>query len=1257
MKRLALVLIALVALAAAALLVASRSDRLLEWGLQQIAAASGGRISFEGVHGDLAGTPTIDRVRYADADVIVEARNARLDWTPALLALGRLDIASLSADEIDVTVIPSETPSPVPSSLALPFVVNLRELKVPRVVVRDGDAVTTFEDVRLAYQGDGTAHRLTDVAGSVLGARITGNVTLGATSPFEIVGGFVLERPAPPFAIEAQGRLGGTLTAIAIDAQAKADPVDAASGSATITPFADRWLEGANARLEGLDLAKLREGFPRTRIALAATAVLGADDDFSGGLKAENAEPGPIDQDRLPIASASARYRLESGGRLLLDDLVATAPGGGDARGSARIDGERIELALAVKDIDLARIQSSLRRTALSGRIDTTIDAEGERVAADLSEAGIDLALRGRRRDDVLTAESFTLRAKGGTASGRGTLALAGAKPFDAEVRLERFDPSALGDFPAASLTGTVNARGRAEKPWTVTARAQLEASRFRDLPLAGSGTATVSAERVENADVALTWGGTRATAKGSLGRSGDAMQVTLDAKRLAELDARFGGRASGTATLSGALRTPAVKAQVRGESLAFPGGAARKLEANGTFTVDPAASLGIAPNAPLALDANAERLVAGGRENDRVRAHVEGSLAAHRADLEAVAADYDVAARLEGGFDKERAWAGTVTRLENRGRFPVLLRTPAALAVAPGRVVVGAFEAAALGGALQVRDFKYDAGRITSAGAFSHLAAKLLIEAAGAEKRLRSTLLLAGDWSLAASPRLNGRVNLRRESGDLDVLSEPAFPLGLQQLELDAKIVDDRVTATAVARGAGIGALNGTASVEPVMTPEGLRLALDSPLDARLDASLPSLKPFAALVGSTVLLNGALQASMQARGTVRRPLLTGNLAADQLQLLMPAQGIDWGDGRLRAQLTDTGLDVSELVVRAGGGTFSAQGRLPRSRTDGDAHLDWRAERFLALARPDRRLVASGQGIATFDGKRIALRGKLTADEGNFEFGRSELPALPDDVVIVGEERAAPRAFDVPVSLDLDVDFGQKLRISGYGLETLLGGRLAVGTTAAGQPTAKGVVVLRQGTYRAYGQNLRIEQGRLTFDGPIENPALQVTAWRRNQAVEAGVEVSGTVRNPRVRIVSEPQVPEGEALSWLVLGRGPELGSRADLAALQVAAAALNARSGGQPVTRQIARTLGLDDVSFSTMAGTSGTTSAGTLTTNVVAFGKRLSDRLYLLYEQAIAGTGSVVKLDYLLTRNISLRAEAGTRTGGSINFRYSFD
>ncbi len=1253
MKRLALVLVAILVAAAAALLVASRSERVLAWGLEQVAAASGGRIRFEGVSGDFAGTPTIGRVRYADEGLVVEARNVRLDWTPLLLALGRLEIASLAADEIDITVIPSETPSALPKTLALPLVVDVRKVEVPRLVVRNGDAVTTFEDVRLAYYGDGTQHRLSDLSGRVLGTSLSGAARIGATPPFGIEGRLTAERPAPPFPIRAEAKLGGTLQAVAMDASAAAESFTNATVAATITPFADRWLDGAKARIEGFDLARLAPALPRTRIDVDTTVALGADDELFGTLAATNADPGPLDKELLPLATAGARWRLEDDRVLVLDDLQATAPGGGRASGSARIDGERVALAVDVQGVDLARLYSTLRATSLTGRIDTTIDAEGERVEARVTEAGIDLALRGTRRGDALTAETFTLRARDGTASGRGRLDLAGAKPFTLDVRLDRLDPAALGDFPPASLTGTVTAQGRIGPPWSATARAQLERSRFRDLALAGGGTATVGADRIENADVALTWGGTRASVKGSLGRAGDSMAVTLDANSLAELDARLSGRASGTATLSGALRAPAVTAKVKGENLAVPGYSAAKLEATGTLTVDPDSPLLVARGAPLAVEARAEKLVAGGRATDRARAKVDGTLAQHRADLEIADSDFDVATRVEGGFDAKRAWAGTVTRFENRGRFPVLLKTPAALELAPGRVVIGAFEAAALGGSLRVRDFRWEAQRLTSSGAFTDFAARLLVDAAGLGDSVRSTLVVGGDWSLTATPRLNGTVRIQRERGDLTVMNETAFPLGLEQLAVDAKIVDDRVSATAVARGSGFGTLNGAARVEPVMTAEGMRLTLDSPLVATLDGSLPSLRPVAALVGPTVLLNGSLQAALQARGTVRKPVLTGTLAADRLQLLMPAQGLDWNEGRLRAELTPTGLDVREFVVRAGNGSFTAQGRLPRSRTEGDALLQWRADRFLVLARPDRRLVASGEGTASFDGKRLALRGRLSADEGNFELGQSDLPTLPDDVVVIGEERTPPAAFDVPLSLDLEVDFGQKLRVSGYGLDTLLRGKLRVATSAKGQPTANGVVTMRQGTFRAYGQNLRIEQGRFTFDGPIENPALQITAWRRNQAVEAGVEVTGSVRNPRVRIVSEPSVPEGEALSWLVLGRGPDLGNRADLAALQVAAATLNVRSGNQPFTRQIARSLGLDDISFSTAAGAGGGASpAGNLTTNVVAFGKRLNDRLYLLYEQAIAGTGSVVKLDFLLTRNISLRAEAGTRTGGSINY-----
>jgi translocation and assembly module TamB len=178
-----------------------------------------------------------------------------------------------------------------------------------------------------------------------------------------------------------------------------------------------------------------------------------------------------------------------------------------------------------------------------------------------------------------------------------------------------------------------------------------------------------------------------------------------------------------------------------------------------------------------------------------------------------------------------------------------------------------------------------------------------------------------------------------------------------------------------------------------------------------------------------------------------------------------------------------------------------------------------------------------------------------------------------------------------------------------------------------------------------------VDPGIVIFDGPIDNPALQITAWRRNQAVEAGVQLSGTVRAPRVQLVSQPPVPENEKLSWLVLGRAPTDVTRADIGLLQAAAGALLTRGDttSMPLDRRLARTFGLDEI---TLRGSSETED------RVVAFGKRLSDKLYVSYEQGLGAVASnLVKLDYSISRRWSVRAETGTSSGGGLFYRFSWD
>ena len=200
--------------------------------------------------------------------------------------------------------------------------------------------------------------------------------------------------------------------------------------------------------------------------------------------------------------------------------------------------------------------------------------------------------------------------------------------------------------------------------------------------------------------------------------------------------------------------------------------------------------------------------------------------------------------------------------------------------------------------------------------------------------------------------------------------------------------------------------------------------------------------------------------------------------------------------------------------------------------------------------------------------------------------------------------------------------------------------------------TARGKINAVNGTYFVFGQRLDIDRGQLIFDGPVDNPAIDVTALRKNLAVEAGVEVTGTVRVPRVRLVSNPPVPDGEKLSWLMTGQGLDRASRADLAALGAASSMLLGR-GQRPFTTTLANSVGLDDISLRERASSvvSGTTS------QVIAFGKRINERLTLVYEQGLTVANNALRIEYALTRSLTVRAEAGVVSSLGLYFRRSYD
>ena len=207
-------------------------------------------------------------------------------------------------------------------------------------------------------------------------------------------------------------------------------------------------------------------------------------------------------------------------------------------------------------------------------------------------------------------------------------------------------------------------------------------------------------------------------------------------------------------------------------------------------------------------------------------------------------------------------------------------------------------------------------------------------------------------------------------------------------------------------------------------------------------------------------------------------------------------------------------------------------------------------------------------------------------------------------------------------------------------------------------PTVLGNIRATRGTYAAYGQKLRIERGVLNFTGAYDNPGLNILAVRKRPEgtaltetnVEAGVEVRGSALSPTAKLVSTPNVPDSEKLSWLVLGHGADGGSQAGL--LSSAAGALFGGSGSGSLQSKVANTLGLDEIGLTQASG-----AATGLEATVVTVGKRLSRRAYLSFEQGVGTASSLVKLRYKLNERISLQFQTGANSAFDVLYTWAFD
>ena len=1277
----------------------SGSDESLASALSQASRylPAGQTLVAEDVRGSLRHGGHIGSLRWEKNGLAVQARQVDLVWRPIALLNRRLQLDTLRVAELRIDDrSPSSAAAPL-DNLVLPFEVDV-SFAVDRLHWAGPPAL---EASTLAghYQFDTRNHVLKLTSARVADGSYQAQATLLARAPMTLDLQLQGEVKAPTgsdrtLALDAAASLRGDLAGqeVLLDLSAHLRPDKAGAGAAMratvtaqISPWAAQPIRKAQADFTQLDLAAFLKDAPQTLLTGSAQ-VQPQGKNWQAQIKVDNRLAGPIDKGRIPVDSANARVEY-SAGRWNIESLDVDGSGGrvqaqgalGDAKSLGALSGWQVQAklqainpALIHSELAPARLNGELRASASNQTVtfDTTLQPSGAQpVSSPLQGVRLQsAAAKGQWSGGWLQLQSLDIKTDDARLQGQVDFQPANVV---ARGRLQLTAPGA--DAKMSGLLGPQEGKGEMLLQISDAVKAARWSQRLPGVPQLLAQT-----EVQGNADLTLQWqGGWQALLRGT--GPEPSLQLTVKAPRLdlhtkgdtpaqniglRDLVAELSGPITAmTLTTRGTVLQGSRRAQFQAQALGGRSGIGGWKAAVNTLRIQAQDS-----QRPGPWTLNLRRAV--GLE---LQANTAGSV------LTGSAGEADLTGPVPGAATlvwQPLRWSGGVrTEFTSKGTLRGL--------GLPWLDLLGASQLTNLG--------------------------------------LSGDMMFDADWDVTSADTLKLHATLVRRSGDIRVQTDTGAPATVvvtsrtaPPATINAGVRDARITVDAdgdTLRAALLwdseraGNAQAAFSTRIARSATGWDWPADAPLSATVRASLPQVGVWSVLAPPGWRMRGTLEANMTLSGTRSVPQWGGTLQADDLGLRSVVDGIEFGNGRLRAALRGQRLDISEFTLQgaggAAGGEVSAKGFavwLPLAPGANPAltqlkmELDATAKALRVSARADRRLVVSGTMQARLDNARLAITGALKADQALFILPDETAPSLSSDVVIksrqpVNSARApsaaaiGPNAPDARESDDasaspgrtglipgglatpatkvmtqvaIALDLGPDFRIQGRGISTRLAGTLQLRSAAGANdaPRLTGEVRTVQGSYKAYGQQLDIEQGVLRFLGAYDNPALDILAIRPNLSQRVGVQITGTALAPRVRLYSEPELAEAEKLAWLVLGRSGANGG-AEAAVLQQAAMALLGRN-GQGMSGGIASRLGLDELSFSgSSTKADGTTTSGA----TVTLGKRLSRNFYVAYERSLAGTLGTFSIFYDLSQRFTLRARTGEQSAIDLIFTYSYD
>ncbi len=1212
----------------------------LRWGYQQAEPYLPGKLTLAKLEGRLFGSITAKGIEYLQDGAQITANQLALEWLPVALLTAKIDITRLHLETLNV-VLPQSEKAEHPERFSLPEI-NLPWRLILKNVLINGLSISLngqsydLQQIRLNAT---TLFSQVDIDELTIAAD---DFSLNIEGELQPTGHYHHELDmhwqvalATKAVVKGNGQLAGDIKTSRINQQLSG-PLQLTL-NAELNDLLKQFNWQANIDVTEFDASKLNSDWPTVKGILS----LDGKGDLStasvvGNVKAKHPEYGPFDAD--------LRLQRLSDNSIQFDHLMLHSPVNetrihGRGQWLPGDDGGDVTVALNWQNLrwpltDTAWFDSAVGSGWIAGninqyRLGLATDRPWPQAPASLWYASAQGNLNG------LNFDSLRITTLDGEATAKGQLAWSPQLVWQAQLSASDINPASLLPEWPGQLETTLTSNGRIENGQLIAAADISKLTGIlRGYPISLRSGFDWRDNGININHFDFHSGTSQVNAQGRIGESLN-LNIAIVASDLAELYPHTKGQLKAEGQLTGSRSAPLITTSFKAAALHLPDYDIASLD--GTVAVD------LFSWQQVDIKLAAETL----KFKDYALQSLVIDADTRQIKAKAISKDFTAQVELIGEVD-DKGWHGRIEQADIKSdRFADWqLKHPVKLSVSDKSLLADELcwqsnQEAKLCASLKHEDEWWQSQLVTS-----KLPLMLLSPLLSPDLELEGVADATAELKFQAPDQLMGQAQIDLPAGAIN------YPLLIgerDRWQYQSGKGSIRLNDQGLQANAEIAINNGDRFNARLSLPGAKLLVLDQrnqPLQASAQLKVHDLGLFEAMVPEVYDLRGEVNLSLAATGTLAQPRLSGQAHLLNGALRIPRLGLNIDQIILDSQ--SNGLETLnfQLGAHSGEGDLAIQGQ-----TTLDRHTGWptvisiKGEEFEVSRIPEARVLLSPDLQLKLKNRKIDITGKVHIPYAKLQPKDVTTAArVSADTVIIGDEQAIVDKWSIVSKVRLTL--GERVYFYGFGFEGRLGGSLLLEDEPGQLTAATGEITIPEGRYRAYGQRLDVEDGRLLYTGgPLSNPGLDLRAVRNVGNVTAGLKVGGSFNQPKIDLFSIPAMGQTDTLAYLLLGHPIENTSDEEGAMMAKAVLALGL-SGGDRLARSLGNRFGLDEMRVESSDG--GDQAS-------LVMGRYLSPKLYVSYGVGLIEAINTFNVRYQISDKLQLKGESGEHQGA--DFLYTIE